>query len=307
MVGHHLCRSGSFGRRVVSHLVVPTRPAPSRHRFAERFLVRAPKYVLNGLVGVSALVFGSARFIHAPVENGPVLRAAVTFVTSPVADGSSARGAVEAVATVTRSALGALTGLVRPLSRPEALEDAFKAYFAYKTAHPDEVRKPFLYFVDYGLASTEPRGYVFNMDSLKIVDGPFMVAHGRGSSTSQYGVPTRFSNASNSYATSLGLYVAQSTYDFHGHMGGQGYSSIGLRLQGVSHGFNDNALQRRVVAHGAPYVTPTRAGRSQGCPAMEPSRAARLLPKLADGGMVFLFAPDQDWLARDPWLAVSAN
>ena len=271
--------------------------------------MRAPKYVLNGLLGVSAIVFGSARFVHAPVQNGPVLSAAVTFVThSPsVPEGSPARGAAEAVAAVTRSALGAFSGAVRPLSRPEALEDAFKAYFAYKSAHPDDVRKPFLYFVDYGLASTEPRGYVFNMDSLKVVDGPFMVAHGRGSSTSQYGVPTRFSNESNSYATSLGLYVAQATYDFHGHMGGQGYSSIGLRLQGVSSGFNDNALNRRVVAHGAPYVTSTKAGRSQGCPAMEPARAARLLPKLADGGMVFLFAPDQDWLARDPWLAVSAN
>ena len=309
MINRHTRRSGSFGRRVVSHLVVASRPAPSRHPLRrEVFFVRAPKYVLNGLLGVSALVFGSAHFIHAPAENGPVLTAAVTFVSrSPLAEGSPARVAAEAVAAVTRSAVGAFAGVVRPLSRPEALEDAFKAYFAYKAAHPDDVRKPFLYFVDYGLASTEPRGYVFNMDSLTVVDGPFTVAHGRGSSTSQYGVPTRFSNASNSYATSLGLYVAQATYDFHGHTGGQGYSSIGLRLQGVSSGFNDNALNRKVVAHGAPYVTSTRAGRSQGCPAMEPARAARLLPKLADGGMVFLFAPDQDWLARDPWLAANAS
>jgi hypothetical protein len=40
---------------------------------------------------------------------------------------------------------------------------------------------------------------------------------------------------------------------------------------------------------------------------MEPSRAARLLPKLADGGMVFLFAPDANWLSRDPWLASNAG
>ena len=152
-------------------------------------------------------------------------------------------------------------------------ESAFRSYFAYKTAHPSAVRKPFLYFVDYGLASTEPRGYVFDMDSRTVVDGPFTVAHGRGSSTSQYGVPTRFSNASGSYATSLGLYVAQATYGFHGKTGGQSYSSVGLRLTGVSNGFNDNALGRGVVAHGAPYVTSTRAGRSEGCPAMEPSRA----------------------------------
>jgi len=52
-------------------------------------------------------------------------------------------------------------------------------------------------------------------------------------------------------------------------------------------------------------VTPNKAGRSQGCPAMEPSRAQRLLPKLAEGAMVFLFAPDNHWLSRDPW--VTAN
>src|SRR3954452_17239450 len=135
------------------------------------------------------------------------------------------------------------------------------------------------------------------MDSLRVVDVPSTVAHGRGSSTSQYGVPTRFSNASGSASTSLGLYVAKALYDFHGHTAGQSYSSIGLRLMGVSSGFNTNAMARGVVAHGAPYVTATKAGRSEGCPAMEPARAQRLLPKLAQGGMVFLFAPDEKWMA----------
>jgi hypothetical protein len=40
---------------------------------------------------------------------------------------------------------------------------------------------------------------------------------------------------------------------------------------------------------------------------MEPDRAERLLPKLADGGMVFLFAPDADWMARDPWIASASE
>jgi hypothetical protein len=40
---------------------------------------------------------------------------------------------------------------------------------------------------------------------------------------------------------------------------------------------------------------------------MEPARAERLLPKLADGGMVFLFAPDQNWMARDPWISATAE
>ena len=267
------------------------------------------RHLQNILVGASALVFAAAHFLPTTGQSGPVLTAAVSFVSGgPVATSSArATGATGAIAAVTKTALDAFAGVVRPLSRPEALEDAFKSYFAYKTAHPNEVRKPYLYFVDYGLPSTEPRGYLFDMEGLTVVDGPFTVAHGRGSVATQYGVPTRFSNASGSNATSLGLYVAQSTYDFHGRTAGRSYSSIGLRLMGVSSGFNDNAFARGVVAHGAPYVTPAKAGRSEGCPAMEPWRAERLLPKLADGGMVFLFAPDTDWMARDPWLATRAE
>ncbi|MDB4890143.1 MAG: hypothetical protein JWL61_1998 [Gemmatimonadetes bacterium] len=264
---------------------------------------------LNVLAGASALLLVGAHFVPGSDQSGPVLGAAVSFVTpAPVAtDSSRTTGTASAIGSVTKAALDAFTGTVRPLSRPEALEDAFRSYFAYKTTHPNEVRKPYLYFVDYGLPSTSARGYVFDMESLQIVDGPFTVAHGRGSATSQYGVPTRFSNANGSNATSLGLYVARSTYAFRGHSGGQVYSSVGLRLMGVSSGFNDNALGRGVVAHGAPYVTATKAGRSEGCPAMESTRAERLLPKLADGGMVFLFAPDENWMASDPWLAASAG
>jgi hypothetical protein len=152
------------------------------------------------------------------------------------------------------------------------------------------------------LPSTARRGYVFDMNSLEIVDGPFTVAHGRGSATSKYGVPTRFSNETGSAASSLGLYLTEDLYHFLGRSADGVYHSIGLRLLGVSGDYNDNAFSRRVVAHGAPYVTSTKAGRSEGCPAMELSRAKRLLPKLAEGGMVFLFAPDSDWMAGDPWV-----
>lgn len=270
--------------------------------------MRPPKYVQNVLLGASALLIAGAYFMPERQQTGPVLTAAVSFVSGTTkAESDGAVSASGAVATVTKAALDAFSGAVRPLSRPQALENAFRSYFAYKTSHPDEVRKPYLYFVDYGLPNTTPRGYVFDMSSLKVVDGPFMVAHGRGSAESRFGIPTRFSNASGSNATSLGLYVAKATYDFRGTSGGQRYRSIGLRLKGVSTGFNDNALARGVVAHGAPYVAPNRAGRSEGCPAMEPARAKELLPKLAEGGMVFLFAPDERWMASDPWVTADAE
>lgn len=264
-------------------------------------------YLKNGLIGAFALILGGARFIPGTDKQGPVLASAAELLAGPTSAVSTDEPGKGGFMAKTSAAVAAFAAAVRPLSHPKALESAFRSYFAYEATHPDEVKKPLLYFVDYGLPSTEPRGYIFDMHSLAIVEGPFAVAHGRGSSEGQYGVPTRFSNATGSAATSLGLYVAENTYAFHGHAGGRAYSSIGLRLKGVSGNFNGNALARGVVAHGAPYVTPSRAGRSEGCPAMEQQRAQRLLPKLANGGMVFLFAPDPQWMADDPWVVATAE
>lgn len=200
-------------------------------------------------------------------------------------------------------AVDALAGHVRRLSHPEALRMTFEAYYAYRAAHPDRVRQPYLFFVDFGLDNRTPRGYVFDMEALTLVDGPFTVAHGLGSSPGRNTVPTTFSNRPGSEATSLGLYVAEETYTFRGRSGGRAYESAGLRLRGESGAFNDAARRRGIVAHGAPYVTRGDAGRSQGCPALEPQRARRLLPMIANGGVVFHFSPsDTRWLREDPWI-----
>jgi hypothetical protein len=263
------------------------------------------RYLQNALVGGVAVIFGGSQIVPGADQNGPVLQSALSIVSSKTKDSTSLISSEKP--SKVASALDAFRNAVRPLSHSHALEDAFTSYFAYKSAHPENVKKPLLYFVDYGLPATTPRGYVFNMDSFSIVDGPFMVAHGRGSSSTKAGVPTRFSNRPNSYATSLGLYVAQETYAFHGKTGGRSYGSVGLKLEGVSEGFNDNARERKVVAHGAPYVTATKAGRSEGCPAMEQARARKLLPELANGGMVFLFAPDETWMESDPWVTAATE
>src|SRR5947209_5767348 len=245
-------------------------------------------------MGVLALLCAASRFVPG-AQPGPLFSAPPLLMAAPRHDSSTASVTTEhktGVAAHIDSALHAFSSAVRPLSHPKALELAFTSYFNYVNSHPSEVRKPYLYFVDYGLPSTEPRGYVFDMKSMSVVEGPFTVAHGRGSSPSRYGIPTRFSNGFGSAMTSLGLYVAQELYRFTGHTAGSTYSSVSLRLQGVTHGYNDNARSRGVVAHGAPYVSPTKAGRSEGCPAMEQSRAQRVLPELANGGMVYLFSPN---------------
>lgn len=270
------------------------------------------------LAAATALIYLSGNAYSASpgsvASSGPVLRAATRLATpesgtvsAAISSAITPAGHDAAVAEHTQEALAALASTVRPLSHPSALEDAFESYFAFKSAHPEQVRKPYLYFVDYGLPATTPRGYVFDMSALSVIDGPFMVAHGRGSAPNAKGIPTRFSNAFGAATTSLGLYVAQELYAFTGHAGGTAYHSIGLRLAGVSGSFNDNARARGVVAHGAPYVTRSHAGRSEGCPAMSPDHAQELLPKLANGGLVFLFAPDSSWMAHDPWITALAG
>jgi hypothetical protein len=205
--------------------------------------------------------------------------------------------------SATDAALSALLPHVARMSHPEALRTAFRAYYSYQGAQPDQVRKPYLYFVDLGLDNLTPRGYVFDMEKLVLVDGPFAVAHGRGSALTRDGVPTKFTNRAGSNSSALGLYLAQETYAFSGKVGGRAYRSVGLRMRGESGAFNDAARLRGIVAHGAPYVTAKGAGRSQGCPAMEMERASRLLPLVADGGVVFLYSPnDQRWLREDPWV-----
>jgi hypothetical protein len=200
-------------------------------------------------------------------------------------------------------AVGALASYVKRASHPEALRTALEAYHTYRAAHPDVVRKPYLYYVDLGLDNRTARGYVFDMERLTLVEGPFHVAHGTGSSKTRNAVPTRFSNRPGSNASSLGLYLAQETYTFHGKSAGRAYESVGLRMRGESGRFNGAARARGIVAHGAPYVTAREAGRSQGCPAMEQHRARRLLPMLADGGVVFIYSPnDAGWLSGDPWI-----
>lgn len=211
--------------------------------------------------------------------------------------------AVTALPPEVELALTALAPRVEHTSRPGALRTAFGAYFRFRATHPNQVRKPYLYFVDLGLDNATPRGWVFDMERLKLIEGPFNVAHGSGSSRTRNAVPSTFSNRSGSSASALGLYAAQETYEFRGKSGGRAYTSVGLRLDGESGRFNDAARTRGIVAHGAPYVTSAAAGRSQGCPAMEMERAERLLPLLANGGIVFIYSPrDERWLNEGPWV-----
>jgi len=279
----------------------------------QRLLTIAACATAAGFGGAVLSQNGHTTFAQAAAMRAPAPVSAPAPAVQPVLAAARtvlAAGGIQDATSVSavQTALSALAPGVKKQSDPEALKKAFTAYFAYKAQHPEKVRKPYLYFVDYGLAATTPRGYVFDMEKLAVVDGPFTVAHGRGSAPAGTGVPTRFGNKMGAATTSLGLYLAQETYAFVGHTGGKAYRSVGLRLAGLSGRFNGAARARGVVAHGAPYVTASKAGRSEGCPALEPARAQQLLPKLSNGGMVFLFSPnDETWVHQDPWAGDAAH
>jgi len=150
--------------------------------------------------------------------------------------------------------------------------------------------------IDYSLPSTQPRLFVFDLASKRLLFRE-LVAHGRNSGDNR---TSFFSNDPGSLATSLGLYVTEDTY-----FGSNGYS---LRLRGLEAGFNDMAWDRAIVMHGAAYVSKTairalgRLGRSWGCPAVRKEVAQKIIDTIRGGSAVFAYYPEKDWLDSSPFL-----
>jgi hypothetical protein len=150
--------------------------------------------------------------------------------------------------------------------------------------------------IDYSKPSTEERLWVLDLQSERVLYSE-LVAHGQGSGEN---FATRFSNDDGSHQTSLGLFRTADTY-----VGSNGYS---LRLDGLEPGVNDNARDRAIVMHGAPYVNAAtskvvgRLGRSWGCPALRPAVARSVIDTIKAGSLVFSYYPDQQWLKTSQFL-----
>jgi hypothetical protein len=155
--------------------------------------------------------------------------------------------------------------------------------------------------IDYSRPSSEPRLWVFDLERGRLLFEE-LVAHGRGTGER---FAKRFSNTEGSHMSSIGLFRATEPYD-----GANGYS---LRLQGLEPGFNDRALDRAIVMHGAPYVSQDlirrqgRIGRSWGCPAVRSAVARRMIDTLKHGALVFAYYPDGEWLDESPYLRCSSS
>ncbi|WP_085677339.1 MULTISPECIES: murein L,D-transpeptidase catalytic domain family protein [unclassified Pseudomonas] len=169
------------------------------------------------------------------------------------------------------------------------------ALTAYACASHREAGK-LLTVIDYSKASRDKRLWVFDLRARKLLFEEW-VAHGKNSGAD---VPTTFSNAPNSYQSSLGLYETGQIYS--------GKHGRSLRLQGLEPGFNDNSMSRAIVMHAAAYADPKvvpglgRLGRSQGCPAVRPAIAGKLIDTLQHGSYVFAYYPQQHWLKTSRFL-----
>ncbi|KTD73242.1 murein L,D-transpeptidase catalytic domain family protein [Legionella tucsonensis] len=171
------------------------------------------------------------------------------------------------------------------------------ALTAYNNASKNgAVKKPVLTVIDYSLPSNKQRMWVFDLRRERLLYNTY-VAHGKNSGVNR---ASHFSNTPSSKQSSLGTYITKDTY-----IGHKGYS---LNLQGLDKGFNDNALNRRVVIHGAWYVEPNfikqagRAGLSWGCPAIAQTLAKPVINTIKNGSVIFAYFPDKKFLSKSNYL-----
>lgn len=139
--------------------------------------------------------------------------------------------------------------------------------------------------IDYTIPSKQQRLWVVDLKNQKLLFEEY-VAHGQGSGND---VPNAFSDRDGSHQTSLGLFLTDATY--------QGGNGLSLRLHGLSKGFNESAMRRLIVMHGARYVNPIaalamgRLGRSWGCPAVRTEVAKPMIDTLKLGQFIYAHGP----------------
>lgn len=149
---------------------------------------------------------------------------------------------------------------------------------------------------DFSLSSNKKRMWVFDLKDKKVLFNS-LVAHGKNTGDE---FAEKFSNTESSLQSSMGFYITDVTYN-----GDNGYS---LKLLGMDKGFNDAALQRAVVMHGADYVseefaaTHKRIGRSWGCPAVPRALAEPIINTIKGRNCLFIFYPDNKYLSSSQWL-----
>ncbi len=180
--------------------------------------------------------------------------------------------------------------------RFEVFELALKGFEKLKREGEISLSVSTLSIVDFSLSSNEPRFWVIDVESGNVLFNS-LVAHGKNTGEE---FAKDFSNRESSLQSSIGFYRTDQTYQ-----GSNGYS---LRLHGLDSGYNDRALERAIVMHGANYVSEDfgrkhqRIGRSWGCPAVPSKLAHSIIDTIKEGSVLFHYYPDETYLASSKWL-----
>lgn len=151
-------------------------------------------------------------------------------------------------------------------------------------------RSNYLTICDFSQSSKKKRLYIIDVDNSKLVTNTY-VAHGKNSGGE---FANSFSNKPESLQSSLGFYITDNTYT--------GKHGLSLRINGVDPGFNDKALMRTIVIHGADYVNESRVqqggymGRSWGCPAVPKKEATDIITTIKNGTCLFIYHPGKNYL-----------
>lgn len=226
--------------------------------------------------------------------------ASISAVLPGHVSAAATQSAVKADATFNASPIPSYQGMLSTLSKaaptadPKVLKKALTALDCALTSGLSPARN--LTVIDYSIVSTKPRLWVFDLTTGKVLFNE-LVSHGAKTGKA---FAENFSNIEGSHQTSLGLFRTKHTY-----MGANGYS---LRMEGLEEGFNDNAMQRAIVFHGADYVSPEFAkkmgylGRSHGCPAVNNGVAKKVIDVIKGDQFVFSYYPDQKWLSESSFL-----
>lgn len=210
-----------------------------------------------------------------------------------VARGATIRGRVAAALAAHLLSTAAHAASLS-LPRGEVLRLALDAYDCARRS--DRVSGTLLTIIDYSLPSTIPRLWVIDVPTRRVLFHE-LVAHGSGSGDN---LAVAFSNEPGSRCSSLGLFRTGEVY--------RGEHGTSLRLDGLEPGFNDRAMERAIVMHGAPYVNARvaaslgRLGRSWGCPALEPGVDRRVIEHIKGGTAIFAYYPDPQWIAESRFL-----
>lgn len=200
---------------------------------------------------------------------------------------------ISCLAGVTVLASAQLKGPTNNLN-PQVLKLAMSAYQCAELSGVSHSK--LLTIIDYSLPSSTQRMWVIDTAGQKVLYNT-SVAHGQGSGDVN---ATHFSNSPRSHASSLGLYLTEDVY--------QGHNGYSLRLKGLDQGFNDNALSRAVVMHGADYVSASgHVGRSWGCPALPRQVAKPIIQTIKDQSLVFAYYPDKNWLKKSKYINCSSK